>query len=62
LSASALYVDTFCGRVTHSVLARHYMDFSPERLKEIYDKMGLRILERCDESSSSASVGLGENR
>jgi hypothetical protein len=27
----------FCGRVPRSVLARHYTDFSPERLKRIYD-------------------------
>ncbi len=38
------YVDAFCGRVPHSVLARHYTDFSPERLEEIYDKVGLEIL------------------
>ncbi len=38
------YVDAFCGRVPRSVLARHYTDFSPERLKEIYDKAGLRVL------------------
>ena len=39
-----VYVDAFCGRVPKSVLARHYTDFSPERLKEIYDKANLRIL------------------
>jgi integrase len=39
-----VYVDAFCGRVPRSVLARHYTDFSPERLKEIYDKADLRIL------------------
>jgi integrase len=38
------YVDAFCGRVPRSVLARHYTDFSPERLKEIYDKAGLKVL------------------
>ncbi|MCP8313130.1 MAG: tyrosine-type recombinase/integrase [archaeon] len=38
------YVDAFCGRVPRSVLARHYTDFSPERLKEIYDKANLKIL------------------
>ncbi|MCD6444982.1 hypothetical protein J7L70_08325 [Candidatus Bathyarchaeota archaeon] len=38
------YVDAFCGRVPRSVLARHYTDFSPERLKEIYDRGGLEIL------------------
>jgi len=38
-----VYVDAFCGRVPRSVLARHYTDFSPERLKEIYDKAGLNV-------------------
>lgn len=38
------YVDAFCGRVPQSVLARHYTDYSPERLKEIYDRAGLRVL------------------
>jgi integrase/recombinase XerD len=38
------YVDAFCGRVPQSVLARHYTDFSPDRLKEIYDQAGLKIL------------------
>ena len=42
------YVDAFCGRVPQSVLARHYTDFSPERLKEIYDQAGLRISDRQD--------------
>jgi len=39
-----VYIDAFCGRVPKSVLARHYIDFSPERLKEVYDKAGLRVL------------------
>lgn len=39
------YVDAFCGRVPRSVLARHYTDFSPERLKRIYDGAGLKVLE-----------------
>ena len=43
LGVSDRYVDAFCGRIPHSVLARHYTDFSPERLKEIYDRAGLRI-------------------
>jgi integrase len=38
------YVDAFCGRVPRSILARHYTDFSPERLKEIYDKANLTVL------------------
>jgi site-specific recombinase XerD len=38
------YVDAFCGRVPGSVLARHYSDFSPEVLKEIYDGASLKII------------------
>jgi integrase/recombinase XerD len=38
------YVDAFCGRVPKTVLARHYTDFSPEKLKEIYDKANLKVL------------------
>ncbi len=39
------YIDAFCGRVPGSVLARHYSDFSPEVLKEIYEKANIKILE-----------------
>jgi len=38
------YVDAFCGRAPKSVLARHYTDYSPEKLKEIYDKAGLKVV------------------
>jgi len=38
------YVDAFCGRLPRSVLARHYTDYSPMRLKRIYDKAGLKVL------------------
>jgi len=44
LGVADRYVDAFCGRVPKSVLARNYTDFSPEKLKEIYDKADLRIL------------------
>jgi hypothetical protein len=40
------YVDAFCGRVPQSVLARHCTDFSPERLREIYDQACLKILQQ----------------
>jgi len=33
------YIDACCGRTPKSVLARHYTDYSPERLKRIYDKL-----------------------
>lgn len=45
LGVSETYVDAFCGRVPKSVLARHYTDFSPEKLKEIYEKAELKIID-----------------
>jgi integrase len=39
------FVDAFCGRVPASVLARRYTDYRSDRLKAIYDKAGLRVLE-----------------
>jgi integrase len=44
LGVSETYVDAFCGRVPKSVLARHYTDFSPEKLKEIYEKASMKVL------------------
>jgi integrase len=38
------FIDAFCGRTPKSILARHYSDYSPERLKRIYDQAGLNIL------------------
>jgi integrase len=38
------YVDAFCGRVPGSILARHYTDYSPERLRKIYEEADLRVL------------------
>jgi len=38
------YVDAFCGRTPKSVLARHYTDYSPTKLKAIYDKANLTVL------------------
>jgi integrase len=38
------FIDAFCGRVPKSILARHYTDYSPERLKRIYDKAELKVL------------------
>jgi integrase len=45
LGVSETHVDAFCGRTPKSVLARHYTDFSPEKLEEIYLKAGFRILD-----------------
>jgi intergrase/recombinase len=44
LGVSETYVDAFCGRVPKSVLARHYTDFSPEKLKDIYEKAQFKVL------------------
>jgi site-specific recombinase XerD len=43
LGVSETYVDAFCGRVPKSVLARHYTDFSPEKLKEAYHKANIEV-------------------
>jgi hypothetical protein len=48
------HVGAFCARVPQSTLARHYTDFSPERLKGIYDKAGLRILHDAETSQDVA--------
>lgn len=42
---SGEHIDAFCGRIPRSVRAKHYTDYSPERLKEVYEKAGLKILE-----------------
>lgn len=38
------YVDCLCGRIPRSVIGRYYTDYSPERLKRIYDKANLTVL------------------
>jgi len=40
------FVDSFCGRVPKSILAKHYSDFSPKKLKEIYDQAKLKIISK----------------
>jgi integrase len=48
LGMSETYIDALCGRVPKSVLARHYTDFSPEKLKGIYEKAKLSIPLHCN--------------
>jgi integrase/recombinase XerD len=43
LGVSETYIDAFCGRVPKSVLARHYTDFSSEKLNEIYNNANLHV-------------------
>jgi integrase len=44
LGVSDRYIDAFCGRTPKSVLARHYTDYNPERLKKIYENANLMVL------------------
>jgi integrase len=39
------FVDAFCGRVPATVLAKNYTDYAPRKLREIYEKAGLKVLE-----------------
>ena len=41
----AKYIDAFCGRTKSSVLEEYYLDYSLERLREIYDEAGITVLE-----------------
>lgn len=45
LGVSGEHIDAFCGRLPRSVRGRHYTDYSPERLKEVYEKANLKVLE-----------------
>jgi len=45
LGVAERYIDAFCGRTPKSVLARHYSDYSSEKLKQIYEKVNLRVLK-----------------
>jgi intergrase/recombinase len=45
LGVTETYVDAFLGRVPKSVLARHHIDFSPEKLKKVYVKLEIDVLQ-----------------
>ena len=38
------YIDAFRGHRPKSVLARHYTDYIPERLRLIYEEANLKVL------------------
>lgn len=44
LGVADRYIDAFCGRTPKSVLAKHYTDFSPRRLQEVYEEAGIEVL------------------
>ncbi|ERG93697.1 integrase [Haloquadratum walsbyi] len=45
LGIDSSYIDAFAGRVPESVLEKHYLDYSPRKLKQIYDDAGLTVLD-----------------
>jgi len=57
LGVSETYVDAFCGRVPKSVLARHYTDFSPGKLSNIYSEASMETVsatqEECNQIRSA---------
>ena len=58
LGVSETYIDAFCGRVPKSVLARHYTDFSPEKLRACYCVVSLPFIWG---SYFSSSLGIAQN-
>ncbi|MEM0058131.1 MAG: tyrosine-type recombinase/integrase [Candidatus Bathyarchaeia archaeon] len=55
LGVADRYIDAFQGRTPASILARHYTDYSPTKLREIYEKANLKILE----AEKEGEVGVG---
>jgi integrase len=45
LGVADRYIDAFCGRTPKSVLAKHYSDYTPRKLQEVYEDAGISILE-----------------
>jgi integrase len=45
LGVNDRYIDAFCGRTPKSILARNYADYSPEKLKQIYEKANINVLD-----------------
>jgi integrase len=41
LGVQTIYIDAFAGRAPGSVLAKHYVDLSPQKLKQVYEQAGL---------------------
>jgi len=45
LGVDSTYIDAFCGRTPRSTLEKHYLDYSPRKLEEIYKDAGITVLE-----------------
>lgn len=44
LGVADRYIDAFCGRTASSVLAKHYSDYTPRKLQEVYEDAGISVL------------------
>lgn len=44
LDVADRYIDAFCGRTPKSVLAKHYSDYTPRKLQEVYENAGFSVL------------------
>jgi integrase len=44
LGVNDRYIDAFCGRTPKTILARNYTDYSPEKLKQIYEKASIKVI------------------
>jgi len=44
LGVADRYIDAFCGRTPKSVLAKHYSDYTPRKLQEVYESAELTVL------------------
>ncbi|KXA92138.1 hypothetical protein AKJ66_04640, partial [candidate division MSBL1 archaeon SCGC-AAA259E22] len=44
LGVSGEHIDAFAGRLPRSVRGKHYTDYSPERLREVYEDAGITVL------------------
>ena len=44
LGVPETYINAFCGRIPRTVLRRHYVNYNPMKMKEIYDKANLTVL------------------
>lgn len=39
------YIDAYCGRTPTSALAKHYSDYTPRKLQELYEETGISVLD-----------------
>ena len=50
------YVDALTGHTPKSILAKHYTDYNPSRLRGMYEKAGIKVLQESKPSSEAAKT------